>query len=616
MGAVLAGIAALFLAALLVIAVDAAGGWRRVRPASAADGAWARPVTDPLGLDQRGWRIRTVADVLVLVLVLALGLTPLGARFVHLVAPRGDTWHDVAAWLFILAGVTAVAWLPRLWWSRQMRRARPELFRPLGGPRQRLARAAMVAARLLNRVLWAVATVLAIRGGSGAYPGVSLAVVVTAWLPVLMRKGRMAGARRSDRLSDMVSSLPGGPRIPVVSGWPGAVANVKVAGLRRPVIVVAPPIEAMLTDGELRAVLAHEVAHVQHGDLRRRILRRLLIGLCVLAAMVALYGIPPLRSLAGLRGALSVQAGPFLLALWYLVFRVLYAMELRATRAEERAADQGMIALTADPDACAEGVGKLSSLLGVPDAWTLTQRLLIATHPATGERLRLLRDTAPVADRQPRAATAGHKRRRLLTGVLVLAAVIAVGTVPDHRAIAMPADAGKYRVALPPDVDTAPLDTTDSDTAQLDRTSADAAQVRSSVWGSGDIGRFAGAVPVTAVYDQDGGSFLYVWGAYGKLADPSGELSAFWGKFDPFPNENAQQAGPLGGYLQCDDALWTCAWADSSGIVVMSLGPPGENVLGTVLVANASPTEPGLAAVTRSLRAAAEVPAQPGTPGR
>jgi hypothetical protein len=48
----------------------------------------------------------------------------------------------------------------------------------------------------------------------------------------------------------------------------------------------------------------------------------------------------------------------------------------------------------------------------------------------------------------------------------------------------------------------------------------------------------------------------------------------------------------------------------------MSLGPPGENVLGTVIVADASPTEPGLAAMTRSLRAAAEVPAQPGTPGR
>ncbi len=482
MGAVLAGIAALLLAALLVIAVDAAGGWRRVRPASAAYGAWARPATDPLGLDQRGWRVRTVADVLVLVLVLALGLTPLGARFVHLVAPRGDTWHDVAAWLFIL------------------------------------------------------------------------------------------------------------------------------------VIVVAPPIAAALTDGELRAVLAHEVAHVQHGDLRRRILRRLLIGLCVLAAMVALYGIPSLRSLAGLRGALSVRAGPFLLALWYLVFRVLYAMELRATRAEERAADQGMIALNADPDACADGVGKLSSLLGVPDAWTLTQRLLIATHPATGERLRLIRDTAPVADLQPRAAIACHQRRGPLTGVLLRG--IAVDMVRDAEVIAMPADAGKYRVALPRDVDTAPLDTTDSDTAQLDRTSADAAQVRSSVWGSGDIGRFAGAVPVTAVYDQDGGSFLYMWGAYGKLADPSGELSAFWGKFDPFPNEAAQRAGPLGGYLQCDDALWTCAWADSSGIVVMSLGPPGENVLGTVIVADASPTEPGLAAVTRSLRAAAEVPAQPGTPGR
>lgn len=89
MSAVLAGIGAVLLAALLVVAVDAAGGWRRVRPATAPDEAPPWPANGAAALDGRGWRVRTVAAVLRLVLVVALGLTPLGARFVRLRWTRG-----------------------------------------------------------------------------------------------------------------------------------------------------------------------------------------------------------------------------------------------------------------------------------------------------------------------------------------------------------------------------------------------------------------------------------------------------------------------------------------------------------------------------------------------
>jgi hypothetical protein len=228
MSTVLTGIVALLLAALLVVAIGAAGGWRRVRPATAADGASAPPATGAAG---PGWRVRTVADAVQLVLVVVLGLTPLGARFVHLVAPKGDTWHDAVAWLLILTAVAAVARLPMLWWRRQMRRTRPELFRPRGTPRRRLARATLAAAGLLNFVLWVFLLVLDIRGDAGAYPGLFLALAVTTWLLVLMRAKRIRRLPRSDRLSGMVSSLSGSPRVPAVSGWLGAVANARVVGL-------------------------------------------------------------------------------------------------------------------------------------------------------------------------------------------------------------------------------------------------------------------------------------------------------------------------------------------------------------------------------------------------
>jgi len=619
MGAVLAGVVAVLLVSLLVFAVRAAGGWRRVRPATAADEASARPAAGAAGLDQRRWRVRTVANVLQLILVVALGLTPLGARFVHLVAPRGDLWHDAAAWLLILAAVAAVVRLPVLWWHRQARRTRPELFRPRGGPGRRIARAAWGAVGLLNLVLWVFALLLDIRRESGGYQGLFYAVAVITWLRVLMRLIAIRRLPRSDQLTAAVSSLPGGSSIPVVTGWLGAVANAGVFGLRRPRILIAPPIAAALTDRELRAVLAHEVAHVLNGDALRRVLRRLLLILCVLTALAALYGIPALRSLAGLRGRLSAQAGPFLLAVGYLVFRVLYAVELRATRAEERAADRGMISLTGDPDTCADALGRLSSWLGAPAAWTLPQRLLFATHPATSERLRLLGDLAPVADIQPRARLSDRVvRSGLLACVLVLGAAAGIATVAasgasdhrvsDHRVIAVPAEMGKYRVLLPRQVGGAPLDTT----------STDAAHLRSSVWGAGDLGRFPGAAPVTAVYDEEGTSWLYVWGAYGKLADPSGELSAFWNKFGaslafdgPGVFPDAEPTGPLGGDLQCDDGTMTCVWADNSAIVVVSLAGLS-NLSSGFAYPGASITEQELATMTLSLRDAAELRIQHG----
>jgi hypothetical protein len=182
--------------------------------------------------------------------------------------------------------------------------------------------------------------------------------------------------------------------------------------------------------------------------------------------------------------------------------------------------------------------------------------------------------------------------------VVAIAAVTANGSF-DQRPIAVSAAMGKYRVLLPRHVGAAPLDTA----------STDAAQLRSSVWGAGDLSRFPGAAPVTAIYDEEDISWLYVWGAYGKLADPSGELSAFWNKysFGMSVSPDAEPAGPLGGELQCDDGTMTCAWADNSAIVVVSLATPGSVAWGDVTFAGALITEQQLASMTLSLRDAAEV---------
>ncbi len=111
-----------------------------------------------------------------------------------------------------------------------------------------------------------------------------------------------------------------------------------------------------------------------------------------------------------------------------------------------------------------------------------------------------------------------------------------------------------------------------------------------------------------------------MWGAAGNLTDPAGELAAFWKAFDPFASllgdlavpPDDEPTGPLDGYLQCDGRD-TCAWADYSGIVVVSQSSPSDP--GTIVTSGsdsgqADPffSEETLAGLTKSFRDMAELP--------
>lgn len=137
------------------------------------------------------------------------------------------------------------------------------------------------------------------------------------------------------------------------------------------------------------------------------------------------------------------------------------------------------------------------------------------------------------------------------------------------------------------------------------------------MWGAGGIRHFGGAEPVNVSYSKDGGPWLYMWGAQGDLTDPAGELSAFWQATNPWPAAlgliplpiDTESAGPLNGYLQCSSAQVTCAWADYSGIIVVSQSPPSQ--VGTPAPVTTYPggfySEQALAELTRSFRSAAEL---------
>ena len=312
---------------------------------------WPRCVT------LRG-RVRLVVEVLQAGVLAGLGLTPLGARFIHGVAPDGSVWKAAAAWLVVVVALAA-AHLPMAWWLRRARRVNPAVMRPAGRPAERLARAAVLVGLILVVVLMLACLFL-------DNPGEVLALVVVylaaAQVLVRVRLRMTVLPPSSERLTAVLATLPGEPdpagqpAVTIAEGWPRQAATAGVLPRKPPVIVVAPPVAAALTDRQLRAVLAHELGHVRHGDLRRLRVRLAVVIMCAIVAALVLDRIPALRGLAGLHAPMTVESVPFLLACGYLTFRILYAVHLVAARAMEREADREMVKLTGDADGCIEAM--------------------------------------------------------------------------------------------------------------------------------------------------------------------------------------------------------------------------------------------------------------------
>jgi hypothetical protein len=217
-------------------------------------------------------------------------------------------------------------------------------------------------------------------------------------------------------------------------------------------------------------------------------------------------------------------------------------------------------------------------------------------------RERLRGQARKLAARGRRITVLARRHRPVVLGGLVIAVAAGVSALVFASAGGPPPNLGAYRVVPPPQFEGARLSA--------------ATGPGSAVWSDG-IKRFPGATPVTAVYDQDGQPWLYAWGAEGKLADPAGELTAFWQAWDPFaalmniplaPSDN-EPTGPLGGTLQCQEVFQVCAWADYSGIVVVS--PQSFNDTGMITTSPTTNlpltiTEQQMDAMTLSFRGVAE----------
>jgi STE24 endopeptidase len=170
-------------------------------------------------------------------------------------------------------------------------------------------------------------------------------------------------------------------------------ANAAVVGLGRTRrIILFDTLATGFREAEVEAVLAHELGHHVHGDLRRGLVVQGVLTLapfCVASALLE----------AGMRPwALTSPADPAGLPWLGLVFMLVGAVQLPLTNAFsrwiERQADDFALALTRDPAAFVGAMERLGSLNLAERRPHRLKELLLYSHPALDRRIARARGDA------------------------------------------------------------------------------------------------------------------------------------------------------------------------------------------------------------------------------
>lgn len=194
------------------------------------------------------------------------------------------------------------------------------------------------------------------------------------------------------------------PAVPVPYYVPSPLVNAFAVGRREQAAVA-------LTDGllrslaprELAGVLAHELAHIAHGDLR-------VMGLAdFVSRLTSFYALAgQLLLLISLPWWLSAAAAinwPGLLLLWASPYLAMLA-QLGLSRVREFDADLQAAALTGDPLGLADALARIDrvgrSWRGILlPGWGNPEPSWLRTHPATEERILRLREMQPATAYAP-----------------------------------------------------------------------------------------------------------------------------------------------------------------------------------------------------------------------
>jgi Zn-dependent protease with chaperone function len=182
-------------------------------------------------------------------------------------------------------------------------------------------------------------------------------------------------------------SAAGAPRFDFVPMRGGVVANaVALPSLRRPGVVFTETLLERLSAGEVAAICAHELAHLEYFNARRlRRLRMVSAAFIVVGAVLA----PSLR-------AMGRDLTPLVMGGWAMALST-YLVVLGVKRQKnETASDLRAIELGGDPEALISSLEKLNAYARLPRRWD-QQLERNASHPSLARRVRDIRAAAGAA---------------------------------------------------------------------------------------------------------------------------------------------------------------------------------------------------------------------------
>lgn len=188
------------------------------------------------------------------------------------------------------------------------------------------------------------------------------------------------------------AKLPAVPRLHII---PSQMLNAFAVGRRaESVIAITDALARRLTTRELAGVLAHEISHIAHEDIKVMALADIVSRFTSAMSTVGLFTL--FLNLGGLFGGVGEQVP------WLAVMILLAAptvgglLQMALSRTREFDADFGAAVLTGDPDGLASALQKLERARGrlwegiLLPGGRIPDPSVLRTHPATRDRLERL----------------------------------------------------------------------------------------------------------------------------------------------------------------------------------------------------------------------------------
>lgn len=183
--------------------------------------------------------------------------------------------------------------------------------------------------------------------------------------------------------------------------------NAYASGLREGqyTVTVTRGLIETLDDAELEAVLAHELSHIRHNDVRLLVIAIIFVGIISFVAEMVFrrifwFGLRAGgdRRSGGRSGGLVIVAGLAIMAIAYLLA---IAIRFSLSRRREYMADAGAVELTHNPDAMIAALRKISGHSVIEKAPDEVREMFIenpksgfiglfATHPPIPKRIEML----------------------------------------------------------------------------------------------------------------------------------------------------------------------------------------------------------------------------------